>query len=141
MFSFIYNAGKVALLSGAIQPLTDTLKVALVTASYAANKDSHDYFNDVTNEISGTGYTAGGKALSGISVAQDNANDRAALQASTVTWTVGTFTARGAVLYKATGNPATSPLIAFMDFGANLSVAGQDFNLEWNPHGVIYLGE
>lgn len=141
MFSFIYNSAKFAILSGAIQPLVDTLKVALVTSAYSANKDGHDYFNDVTGEVSGTGYTASGKALSGLSLSQDNANDRAALLASNLSWSVGTFTARGAVLYKASGSAATSPLIAYMDFGADRSVAGQDFNLEWNPNGLIFLGE
>jgi hypothetical protein len=119
----------------------DTLKVALVTSSYTANKDGHDYFDDVTSEVSGTNYTAGGKTLAGISLSQDNANERAALLASNLTWSVATFTARGAVLYKATGNPATSPLIAYMDFGVDRSVAGQDFNLEWNPNGLLFLGE
>jgi hypothetical protein len=141
MFSFLYNAGKLAILSGAIQPLVHTLKVALVTAAYMASKDGHDFFNDVSGEVSGTGYAAGGQALSGVSLAQDNAADRAGLHASDLTWAVGTFIARGAVLYKDSGNPATSPLIAFMDFGENRSVAGQDFTLEWNPDGDIILGE
>jgi hypothetical protein len=141
MFSILYNAGKAAILRGDINPLSDTLKVALVTASYTADKDNHDFFNDVSGEVSGTGYTAGGKTLASLAVTQDNANDRAVLTAATAVWAVASFSARGAVLYKATGNPATSPLLAYMDFGITHTVSGEDFYLEWNPSGIIYLGE
>jgi hypothetical protein len=39
---------------------TDTFKAMLVTSSYTPNKDTHDKRDDVTNEVAGTGYTAGG---------------------------------------------------------------------------------
>lgn len=141
MYSFIYNAGKLALLKGEVQPLAHTLRAALVTDAYLANKDAHAVFADISHEVTGTGYTGGGKALSGVTLVQDNANDRAALKADNVVWSVGAFTARAAVLYKDTGNPATSPLLAYMNFGGDHTVSGDDFNLEWSPEGVIYLGE
>ena len=141
MISYLYNAGKVALLKGQIDLTGGAIRVALVTSGYAGNKDSHDFFNDVTNEVSGTGYTAGGKTLVSAAVNQDNTNERAVLTASDVVWPVATFTARGAVLYKGTGSAATSPLIAFIDFGEDRSVAGQDFSIVWHQDGILYLGE
>jgi hypothetical protein len=42
---------------------TDTIKCALTTSTYTVDIDTHDFFNDVTNEITGTGYTAGGATL------------------------------------------------------------------------------
>jgi len=42
---------------------SDDIKVMLTTSSYAEDLETHDYKNDVTNEITGTGYTAGGAAL------------------------------------------------------------------------------
>jgi hypothetical protein len=141
MLSFLYNSAKAALLSGSIDWLTDTIKVALVGAAYAADKDAHAFFDDLTAEISGTGYTAGGAVVANISVAQDNVNDRAVLDANDVTWPLATFTVRGAVLYKATGNAATSPLIAFLDFGEDKVLSGEDFSIHWNSEGVLYLGE
>lgn len=141
MYSFIYNAGKLTLLKGQVQPLADTLRAALVTGDYVADKDAHTFFADVSHEVSGTGYTAGGAALTGISLSQDNANDRAALLADNVVWPVSAFTAHAAVLYKDTGNPATSPLLAYLNFGGDHTVSGEDFNLEWSPEGVLYLGE
>lgn len=141
MYSSVYNAGKLALLKGQVQPLADTLRVALVTDAYVADKDAHAFFADITHEVSGTGYTAGGKALTSVALSQDNANDRAALLADNVVWPVSAFTARAAVLYKDSGNPATSPLLAYMNFGGDHTVSGEDFNLEWSPEGVMYLGE
>ncbi|MBX3002324.1 MAG: hypothetical protein KIT29_03600 [Anaerolineales bacterium] len=141
MYSFIYNAGKLAWLKGEVQPLLDALRVALVTAEYVANKDSHQVFADISNEVVGTGYSAGGQLLSGVVLTQDDANDRAVLQANSPLWAVGAFTARAALLYKDSGNPATSPLLAYMNFGADHTVSGEDFNLEWSPEGVLYLGE
>ncbi|MCW5874161.1 MAG: hypothetical protein KIS88_05895 [Anaerolineales bacterium] len=141
MYSFIYNAGKLALLKGEVQPLADTLRAALVTEEYVADKDAHEVLADISHEVTGGGYTSGGKALASVSLAQDNANDRAAILADNVVWPVGAFTARAAVLYKDTGNPATSPLLAYMNFGGDHTVSGEDFNLEWSPEGVLYLGE
>lgn len=141
MYSFIYNAGKLALLKGEVQPLTDTLRAALVTQSYAADKDAHAVFADISHEVVGTGYSAGGKVLTGLALAQDNANDRAVLQADNLVWPVGAFTARAAVLYKDSGSAATSPLLAYLNFGGDHTVSGEAFYLEWSPEGVLYLGE
>jgi hypothetical protein len=141
MISYLYNAGKVVVLRGSVDLAGGAIKVALVTSGYVADKDAHDYFNDVTNEVSGNGYTAGGKALTGAAVNQDNTNDRAIFAANNVVWSVAAFTARAAVLYKSTGSAATSPLIAFIDFGEDRTVSGQDFSIVWHQDGILYLGE
>ncbi len=141
MVNLIYNKGKTEILNGAIDLLTDTIKVALVTSSYSPNKDTHDYFDDVTNEVSGTGYTAGGKALANKSVTQDDTNDRAEFDTDDVTWTVSTITARAVVLYKDSGTASTSPLLAYIDFGDDYTTLGEDFTVEWDTEGILYLGE
>jgi hypothetical protein len=141
MFSFLYNGGKKRLLDGSIDLLVDTIKVALLGSGYAADKDAHEFLDDVTHEVSGTGYTAGGKVINNRSVAQDNANNRALLRGDDVVWPLATFTTRAAVIYKATGNAATSPLIAFVDFGEDNIMIGEDFSLHWNSEGILYLGE
>ena len=60
MADVIYNAYKKGLGDGAIDWLNDTIKVMLVTSAYTPDQDAHDFKDDITNEISGTGYTAGG---------------------------------------------------------------------------------
>ena len=42
---------------------TDTIKCALATSTFTPNQDTMDFFNDVTNEVSGTGYSARGGTL------------------------------------------------------------------------------
>src|SRR3954462_7564925 len=44
--------------------LSDTIKIALVTNTYTPNTGTHDFFDDITNELaSGNGYTTGGETL------------------------------------------------------------------------------
>jgi hypothetical protein len=54
---------------------SDTLKVMLTTSAYTPDQDTHDYKNDVTNEITGTGYTAGGAALTTVTVTYTTATN------------------------------------------------------------------
>jgi hypothetical protein len=55
---------------------TDTIKVALTTSTYVPDIDVHDFFNDVTNEVTGTGYTAGGATLATPTLTYDTASDQ-----------------------------------------------------------------
>lgn len=118
---------------------TDTIKVALVTSSYTPNQDTHDYFDDVTNEVSGTGYTAGGATLASPTVTLDTTNDRVDFDAADTSWTSSTITARGAVIYKSTGTASTSPLIAFIDFTTDRVSSAGTFLIQWAAAGIIRL--
>ena len=139
MASLIYNKGKTEILNGGIDLLNDDIYVALVTSSYTPDKDSDDYFGDVDNEVSGAGYVA--KALANKSITQDDANDRAKFDADDAIWTTATFTARAAIIYKHTGAAATSTLIAYVDFGEDYSATAEDFTIEWDSDGILYLGD
>ena len=99
----------------------DTFKVALVTSSYTPDKDTHEHFDDVTNEVSGTGYSAGGNTVTG-TLTLSTANDRLTLEFASTSWTSATITARGAVYYSSTGTASTSTLIAYNDFGSDVAV-------------------
>jgi hypothetical protein len=60
-----YGEALEGLLKGSIDFDTDTFKLALLDADYVFNQDTHDFFDDVSAEqITGTGYTAGGVTLS-----------------------------------------------------------------------------
>lgn len=127
-------------MNGGIDLDTDTIKVALVTADYTPSQDDHEYFDDVTNEITGTGYTAGGATLADITVTQDNTGNTAVVDAADSSWASASFTARAAVIYKDTGDAATSPLIKYVDFGANKTVANDTFVVIWDADGILTLG-
>lgn len=123
-------------MNGGIDLDTDTIKVALVTSSYTPDIDAHEDFADVTNEVSGTGYTAGGETLT-VTVSQDNTNDRGTVDADDVTWSTATITARGAVIYKDTGTPATSLLICYVDFGSDKTSTAGDFIYTVHADGIL----
>lgn len=139
MADVIYNSFKQKIMNGSIDLDTDTIKVALVTSSYTPNQDSHTVFSDVTNEVSATGYTAGGATLSGVTVTQDDTDNEGVFDATDSAWPSSSITARGAVLYKSTGVAGTSPLIAYIDFGQDVSSVGATFTIQWNAEGILNL--
>jgi len=140
MADVIYNSVKSSFLKASINLTTNTIKVALVTSSYTPNQDTHDFFDDVTNEVTGAGYTAGGVTLASKTVTEDAAANTAIFDAADVTWAASTITAAGAVIYKSTGVSSTSNLIAFIDFGSSFSTISGTFQITWSASGILYLG-
>lgn len=115
-----------------------TFKIMLTSSSYTPDPDTHEFKNDVTNEIAGTGYTAGGATLAGLTWLYDAPNDRCTLDCTTPVWTAATFTARRAVIYRDTGTAATSPLLSYVDFGQNVSPSGTDFTITFGD-GIYHI--
>ncbi len=120
---------------------TDTIKVMLLTSSYTPNQDTHDYLDDVVaNEVSGTGYTAGGATLANKSATYDTATNVTILDADDTTWSTSTITARYAVIYDASpGTNATRPLIAYVDFTSDQSSTAGNFTLTWDATGIVRI--
>lgn len=117
---------------------TDTIKVALLTSAYVPDQDAHDYFNDLTNEVSGTGYTAGGLTLTGKTVTYNAATNLFTFDGNDLSWPGSTLTARYAVVYDAqTGVASTMPLIGLVDFGENISSVNGPFTVTWDPTGIL----
>jgi hypothetical protein len=129
MASLIYNSFWDDVIRGAVDVDAVTVKVMLVTSSYAENKDTHTKRSDVTNEVSGAGYTAGG-VTSAVTVTKDTANDRVDIALGQVSWPSSTITARKAVYYVSRGGAASADeLIAVNDFGADVVSSGGTFTL------------
>lgn len=123
--SFAYDSYLYDAVSGNIAT-TDTYKCALInsTGVTAANKGTHTKFSDVTGEITGTGYTAGGVTVVP-TFTKDTTNHRLTVTFPSHNWTTSTLTARGEVCYKSTGTASTSPLVFINDFGSDtVSSAG-----------------
>lgn len=102
---------KVNLLNGAVNFTTGTFKMALYTALADLNADTLVY--TTSNEISGTGYSAGGKTLTNI--VPTSSNNVAYISFDPLTWDPASFTARGALIY----NSATNAAVAVLDFGSD----------------------
>lgn len=134
--SFFYGNAFVSAFNGLIDFDTDTIKVALCTSSYTPAQDTHDFFNDVTNEVSGTGYTAGGATLASASITYTGGTNVLKLDGADTSWTTSTITARYAVIYKSTGTAATSPLIAYVDFGADVISSAGTLQITWDAAGI-----
>lgn len=119
--------------------VTDTIKVALTTSAYTPDQDVHDFFNDVTNEITGTGYSAGGVTLGSKSTSYDTTSNETRLIAANAQWTSASFTAAKAVIFKDTGTASTSPLLGYVDFGGNETVSSGTFTIQWDATGVLKI--
>ena len=142
MASALYNSFKKKIMDGSIDLDTDTIKIALCTSSYTPNIDTHDFFDDITNELStASGYTAGGASLANKSITVDTTNDLAYFDADDTTWTAtGTLTFRYGILYKSTGTASTSPLIGYIDFVTDRSaINGETLYLQWPTAGILKL--
>jgi len=113
----------------------DRFKVMLVTSSYTPDFGTHDFKADVTNEVVGTGYSAGGESLTSVTLTQSGGT--ITFDADDVTWASSTITARGAVVYD--DSLVNDPLIAYIDFGADKSSSAGDFVLSFNASGIFTL--
>ena len=120
---------KQALLDGEMDFSSDTsqtFKIALFTSSATLDATTTAY--SVTNEVSGTGYTAGGNTLT-ISTNPATSGTTAFLDFADTTWSAASITARGALIYKADG--ATNPAVAVLDFGADKTSTAGDFTIQF----------
>jgi len=140
MPNLVYNTFKSSVLKGAIDFETDDISVVLVTSAYTPDVVNHVYYSDINNEVTGSGYTAGGETLQNGTVVTDNTDDEAVYDADNVTWSSSTLTARGAIIFKDTGSASTSLLIGYFDFGADKTSSNSNFTLRWNEEGILNLG-
>ena len=114
---------------------TATFKVLLISSVPSeANLDAWVYRSDVTNEITGTGYTAGGIAQAFTLSALDTTNNRQGVVYTDITngWTTATFSAVGAIIYKDTGNAATDILLHMIDFGGTVSCTAGNYSITYS---------
>lgn len=123
-------------MNGTIDLDSDTFKVALVNSSYTPNIDTDVDSSDITGQVTGDGYTAGGRALSGVTVSQDNTNNKGVWDGANVIWANSTLSAAGAIIYDTT---AASALVCYFDFsGYKVSSTGT-FTISWSADGIISL--
>ena len=92
--------------------LTDTIKLALYTSNASLNEDTTVY--SATDEVVGTGYSAGGKVLTGATIS--TADNIVFVNFANAVWTPAAFTTAGGLIYNASkGNKS----IAVLSFGGD----------------------
>ena len=112
------------------QDLTSaTLKIALYTSSATLDGTTTAY--SATNEVSGTGYTAGGETLTNVVVATDGTTDY--LDCDNASWSSATITARGALIYN---NSNANSAICVLDFGSDKSSSNGTFEIQFPAPGA-----
>jgi hypothetical protein len=125
----ICNSFKQGLLEGKFDfssGTTQVFKIALYTSS--ANLSANTTAYTTSNEVVGSGYTAGGEVLT-ISVNPTLSNGVAYINFANVTWAVTSITARGALIYKADG--VTNPAVATLLFGEDVTTSSGSFEVEF----------
>ena len=100
----------------------DSMYIALYTSSASLDATTTAY--SVTNEVSGTGYSAGGNSLT--AVAPTSSGTTAFLDFNDTTWSSATITARGALIYNST---QSNKAVAVLDFGADKTSTAGDFTI------------
>jgi|TARA_R110000824_G_scaffold37633_1_gene115684 hypothetical protein len=104
----------------------NAFKVALYTSSASLGAATTAYSS--TNESSGTGYTAGGKALT--NVTPTTSSTTALTDFSDVTWTSSSITARGAVIYNSsTAAGSANRAVLVLNFGSDKSSSSGDLGI------------
>ena len=133
----VCNSYKQEIMQG-IHASADTYKIALYTNVATLGKTTTVY--STTNEVAGTGYTAGGATLAGLNITLSG--DTAVLDFTTdPSWPTASITARGALIYNSSkGNKA----VAAFDFGSDITSTNGTFTAQLPApdaaNGLVRIG-
>ena len=111
------------------QMATDTIKLALFTSSASLGAGTTAY--STSNEVSGTGYTAGG--VTSTSTTVSTSGTTAFFDAADPEFTSASFTARGALIYNSSNSDKA---IAVLDFGGDFTVSSGTFKIVFPAAGT-----
>lgn len=107
---------KLQLYEGVHNFLTNTFKMALYTGNASLNQGTTVY--TTSNEVVGTGYTAGGVTLTGVTINTDPTTSTVYVNFNNAVWSPAAFTARCALIYNTSASNAS---VAVIDFGSDKS--------------------
>jgi len=139
----IYAQAVGGVFGGTVNLLGDNIYIALLDSSYTADFDTDQFWSDVSsNEITGTGYTAGGYELVNKTFTYD-AGTGLWTFTNTVdpSWSTATFTCRNAVMYDNSGTPSTSPLLTCAAFSADQTCTAETFTLHVASTGLLQTSQ
>ena len=124
------NSFKTELLKGVHDLDTDVIKIALIkdspTRTYNASTTNYSDVTGNSDEVVGTGYTAGGNTLTSAAISLDGST--AIVDFADTTWTSATIAADGCIIYN---ESASGAAIAVIDFGGTVSSTAGDFTLSF----------
>lgn len=127
--SFFFNSWLHDLVTGAVDPSTDSIYMMLVSVAPSRLSSASQKRSDIASEVVGTGYTAGGQACA-VALALNDGLNQETLTTAVTTWPGATITAVGAVLYvRRGGSPTLDNLYAYLDFGGTVTSTNGNFTV------------
>ena len=118
------TSAKADFLGGIIDLDTDVMKIALYTSAATLSAATTVY--TTSDEVVGTGYTAGGNTLTGATISTSGTT--AFVDFTDTTWSTATITARGALIYDSS---KSNKAVAVLDFGADKTSTAGDFTIQF----------
>lgn len=120
---------------GPMDLLSDTIKLMLMTSTHTPTQTGDALKADLDNEVSGTGYTAGGATLG--SKTYSTSSLVTTFDAADVSWSTVTITHRYAALYDDTPTSPADPLVGYVDTGGDQANSGTDLTYQWHASGIF----
>lgn len=114
---------------------SDTFKMTLCTNTFTPDADGYDFFNDITNEVSGTGYSSPGPALDSVVINLSITTDYLTVDYADETISTASITARQGIMFDDT--LASDPLISAHDFGQDYTSTAGNFIIQPAATGAI----
>lgn len=114
-----------------------SLKCALLKNTYTPNQDTDDVWGDISaHEIEGTGYTAGGVAVTPSDPVYVSADNILQMDCTDAEWAELTGTCRTAVLYV---DGTTKYLVAYTDNGEDKVATAEPFKVRFGTNGAVKI--
>ena len=136
----LYTNAAAKMLNKEVNWVSDVIKCSLHSTAYVPAQNSDGYFSAATNEITATGYTAGGTILTGATITITGGGTHIVkVTAANAVWasiTAPSAAIRWAVIYDSTpGSAATNPLIGYLDVGS--VTPNGAFSVLWDAAGIF----
>lgn len=137
LFFLTFEKFLIGAVAGALTLEAEDNKVAMITDLATPAFDTHDFWADLSaNEVSGTGYTAGGNALTTTEITASPAGTLM-FDAADASWTTSTITsAMAAVVYCDADN---DELVVLSDFVTAASTTAGTFAILWASGGIFTI--
>ncbi|MEN8493483.1 hypothetical protein ABFB50_00655 [Dehalococcoides sp. THU3] len=131
-----YHSAILRIFNKEISWMNDTIRVMLVTDSYTPDKTTHQFKSQVIGEATGTGYTAGGVALTTKTATIDNVTGVFTLDAADSVWVNATLSnVKYAVIYD--DSHSSDALLGYIELDQAVSPLNQNIAIEWHTDGVF----
>lgn len=132
-----YTNAVVLLGSAGLDFTADTFKALLTDSSYTIAPDADTVVDDITGEISDPGYTTGGVTLADVTWTWNAPDNQSQLVADPLEWASIDTDVRYVVIYKDTGDTATSPLVFWIDLDEDQNPEGALLRIAWADGALV----